>query len=185
MSKITRSGRKVRDFDFEFQSAQVWRDFAKENKGKATANDAQGSTLQGSAEQGAGQPPVTPPHVRARLAAQEAQAIVAQASVPEPAQRIVYVPGGYQTDYSRRNYAIPNVLNIIRAQENELTPEGVVFINEAHQRQKAGEPPDGKAFWIVKLYANFRTSANNHLKERTIFPSSFLTASRATFMGSE
>jgi len=148
---------KSKDFDFEFSGARKWRAYA---EGEAAA--ASGSKVQTSTESATPQPTTatTPPPPQT-----ESQPPAPALSPPTaPAQTYTVVsharpgrsnPGRHlnyaQSGQSGRFNALPDIQAINRRRDHDVAPEGIVLNNEAHQRARAGEPPDGKSFIFSHL----------------------------------
>lgn len=138
---------KAKDFDFEFSSAKKWSAFAEEEAAATSGSRAQ--RVQTSTESATPQPTTAPqaesqqpvPVLPPPTVLTQAFTVVSHArpSISSPDRHSNYPQSG-------RFNAVPDIRAINRRQDNDIAPEGIILDNEAHQRSRAGEPPDGEFF---------------------------------------
>jgi len=138
---------KAKDFDFEFSGARKWRAYAEGEAAAASGKKVQTSTETATPQptttlQTEPQPPApTPP---APPVAAQTYTVV---SHTRPSRLNLSRHSNYpQSGQPTRFNALPDIQAINRRRDHDIAPEGVILDNEAHQRARAGEPPDGEFF---------------------------------------
>lgn len=133
---------KARDFDFEFSGARKWKAYAEGEAAAASGSKVQ--HVQTSTEIATPQPTIE---------SQPPASVLPPTTVPAQTYTVVSHarptrsnPGWHsnhpQSGLPGRFSALPDIQAINRRRDHDVAPEGIVLDNEAHQRARAGEPPD-------------------------------------------